>query len=132
MSEETRDRKTQAAEGPSPDADEPVLTAEIVSEPLANPPGIWYSNFEIASMMHRYSRLKPIEPGDLCCNCRKDCDREGFSVAEFKAYRINGHPLCARGTCYDTHIAEFCGRRQDCGCGRRKQNERLKHAPMSE
>lgn len=116
------DRKTMAA---NPDADE-LPAAEIVTETLTNPPGIAYSEFELLTMEHRNSRLKPIEPGDLCCNCLLDCDSEGFSVAQFKAYRINGHPLCARGKCYDQHMHEFCGRRQDCKCGRRKQNERLK------
>lgn len=127
MSDDTRDRKTQAAEGSATEDNGSVLAAEVVTEP-PRPAGIFYTEFELGAMVHKYSRLKPIEPGDLCCNCRLDCDGEGFSQANFKAYRIQGHPLCARGKCYDHHIAEFCGRRQDCGCGRRKQNERLKQA----
>jgi hypothetical protein len=88
---------------------------------LPAPSGICYTARQLETMKLQYSRFKPIEPGDLCCNCRQDCDGEGFSSSpNFTAYRVNGHPICARGKCYDARIDEFSGRRVGCGCGRRK------------
>lgn len=121
MSDDTRDRKTQAAEGSTTGDNESVLTVEIVTKPLPNPPGISYTDDQLRVMQLHHSRLKPIEPGDLCCHCGKDCDGEGFSIGTFRAYRINGHPLCGRTSCYDAHREEFVYRRQECRCGRRKR-----------
>jgi hypothetical protein len=81
------------------------------------PSGIVYSEKQTASMAQRFSRLKPVEPGDVCCHCRQDCDGEGFSIANATAYRINGHPLCARPKCYDARMSEFSGQRGSCSCG---------------
>lgn len=121
MSQDVRDRKTQAAE-PNPDADDVILTAEVVTGPLPNPAGIHYTDWQLRSYAHRYSRLKPIEPGDLCCHCGLDCDGAGFAPAAIGcAVRVNGHPLCGRGSCYWSHLDEFSGKRTDCRCGRRKK-----------
>jgi hypothetical protein len=79
--------------------------------------GILYSEKNLDNMSHRLSRLKPVEPGDVCCNCGGDCDGPGFSIQGFHAFRINGHPLCARNCCYGAHLAEFTGRRDGCRCG---------------
>jgi hypothetical protein len=96
--------------------------AEIVTDPLPNPPGIFYSDRQLTDMSRAATRLKPIEPGDLCCNCGQNCDDgEGFcSNVNFIAYRINGHPICAREKCWDARMAEFTRNRRACGCGRRK------------
>ena len=88
--------------------------------------GIMYSEKSLADMASHYSKLKPVEPGDTCCNCGGDCDGEGFAIGEFHAARINGHPFCARGACYASRIQEFTGRRDGCRCGlkdRRKNGE---------
>lgn len=79
--------------------------------------GITYSEKSLASMSSRYSRLKPIEPGDTCCNCGADCDGDGFAIGNFHAVRVNGHPFCARAQCYAAQINEFTGRRDGCRCG---------------
>lgn len=98
--------------------------AEIVTGPLtATGAGICYSEAQLASWASRYSRMKPIEPGDTCCNCGLPCDDvAGFSDGISRAYavRINGHPICARGKCYWAHLDEFSGKRHGCRCGRRK------------
>ena len=64
-------------------------TAEIVTGPLPNPQGIFYTDKQLASMGHRLSRLKPVELGDRCCNCGGDCDADGFAHGNFHAVRIN-------------------------------------------
>ena len=92
-------------------------TAEVVTAP---PRKTGYSEGQLANMAQKWSRLKPIEPGDLCCHCRQDCDGEGFSVAQFTAARVRGHPMCARPACYDARMDEFVGRRSGCGCGTRR------------
>jgi hypothetical protein len=97
-----------------------------MSEDQPPPQGILYSEKALVSMTHRLSKLKPIEPGDRCCNCGEDCDGEGFAIGKFNAVRINGHPLCARGRCYGAQLSEFAGRRDGCRCGvaqRRKNSE---------
>ena len=76
-----------------------------------------YSEKQTASMAQRFSRLKPVVEGDLCCHCRQDCDGEGFAQGNATAYRINGHPLCARPACYDARMMEFTGQRGECSCG---------------
>jgi len=88
--------------------------------------GIVYEEKTLANMTGPYSRLKPVEPGDTCCNCGGDCDGDGFVVGKFRAVRVNGHPLCARGRCYAAQINEFIGRRAGCRCGlkdRRRNSE---------
>ena len=117
MSEETGVGEAQT-EATGSDANEPVLTAEVVTE--LRPMG--YSERQIQGMTLKYSYLKPIEPGDLCCHCQQDCDGPGFSVAGFTAYRVRGHPFCARPLCYEAHLDEFTGKRRDCRCGQRKGN----------
>jgi hypothetical protein len=87
-----------------------------------NQPG-GYSEKQQAAMAHRFSRLKPVEAEDICCHCRKSCE-EGFAIDNMTAYRINGHPLCARPGCYYARLAEFFGHRHLCSCGRNK-SERL-------
>lgn len=95
--------------------------AEIVTDPLPNPVGVGYTEYQLESMKSPTSRLTPIQPGDLCCHCGLDCDGAGFStVGTFKAYRIRGHPICARPECYDAHMDEFVGRRNSCRCGARQ------------
>lgn len=79
---------------------------------------IVYSEKALESMAHRFSRLKPIELGDACCNCGQDCDGDGFVVGPFHARRVNGHPLCAR--CYSAQIEEYIGRRSGCRCYEQK------------
>ena len=86
-------------------------------EVVANPTGITYDEKTLATMNGPYSKLKPIEPGDTCCNCGDDCDGEGFVVGKFRAMRVNGHPFCSRGGCYPAQIEEFVGRRSGCRCG---------------
>lgn len=98
--------------------------AEVVTNPLPPPTGIYYSEAELRAMDYPLSRLKPVEPGDLCCHCGGDCDQRGFANGHFKALRIRGHPLCARSTCYTAKWDEFNGRREGCRCGRRKKGER--------
>jgi len=93
---------------------------------MADVQGITYSEKRLDSMSGPYSRLKPIEPGDTCCNCGRDCDGEGFVMGNFHAVRVNGHPFCARGRCYAAQIDEFIGRRDGCHCGlkdRRRNSE---------
>lgn len=93
---------------------------------MADVQGITYSEKKLDSMSSPYSRLKPIEPGDICCNCGRDCDGEGFVMGHFHAVRVNGHPFCARGRCYAAQIDEFIGRRDGCHCGlkgRRRNGE---------
>lgn len=97
--------------------------AEIVTNPLPSR-GILYSEKALANMSHPLSRLKPVEPGDRCCNCGEDCDMEGFAQGYFHAVRVNGHPFCARGRCYGAHLAEFTGQRSGCRCGVAKQRQR--------
>jgi hypothetical protein len=90
--------------------------------------GIVYSEKSLAAMSHRLSRLKPVEPGDVCCNCGGDCDDHGFAVGNFHAVRVNGHPICARGKCYDAQMKEYTGGRDGCRCGataRRKKGEHV-------
>jgi len=95
--------------------------AEVVTSPL-RPRTISYTEKQLASFAHKFSRLKPIEAGDLCCNCGLDCDGEGFAnFATFMAYRINGHPICSRPKCTDAAWDEYHGRRSGCGCGLRRQ-----------
>jgi len=76
-----------------------------------------YTEKQLASMANRFSRLKPVEPGDLCCNCGESCEGEGFAQVNANAYRINGHPLCARAGCYYARFQEFGGGRNGCRCG---------------
>lgn len=95
--------------------------AEVVSNPLPPPSGIFYNDVELRAMQNELSRLKPIEPGDRCCHCTLDCDGEGFSRMNWKAFRVRGHPICARSTCYSVKWDEFNGRRDACRCGRRKK-----------
>lgn len=91
--------------------------AEIVTEPR---PVTGYSESQLEGMNLKYSRLKPIQPGDVCCNCGLDCDGPGFSSPPTStASRVRGHPLCARPTCYYAKRAEFAGQRNDCKCGAR-------------
>jgi hypothetical protein len=85
------------------------------------PSGIAYTEKQTASMAGRYSRLKPVEPGDRCCHCQLDCDEEGFASGNANAYRINGHPMCSRSTCYFARMSEFAGRRDGCSCGRKRK-----------
>lgn len=99
--------------------------AEVITNPLPRPAGIFYSEKELRNMEGSLSRLKPIEPGDLCCHCCQPCDDEhGFSNVNWKAFRIRGHPICARGSCYGAKWDEFNGRRDGCRCGRRSRGER--------
>jgi len=94
-----------------------------VSQDQPSEQGILYSEKQLANYSHRLSRLKPVEPGDMCCSCGDDCDGPGFAVGEFHALRINGHPICARGSCYGAQIAEFSGRRDGCRCGLTKKRK---------
>jgi hypothetical protein len=80
---------------------------------------ILYTEKQLANFEGRFSRLKPIEPGDRCCNCGLDCDGEGFSISGFTAVRVYGHPLCARTACYWVVWDEFNGKRAGCSCGKR-------------
>jgi hypothetical protein len=105
------DRKSQAAGEVEP---------EVLNE-LSRPSGICYTDDEMLAMQSRYTMLKPIEPGDRCCHCGKDCDDEGFSSGVFRAYRFRGHPLCARTSCYFVRFDELVGKRHDCKCGTRKR-----------
>lgn len=92
-----------------------------MSEDQPTVSGIDYTQKQLEIMSLQYSRLKPVEPGDTCCNCGRDCDQEGFAVAGFHAYRINGHPICGRGgTCYSAAWAEYNGRRSGCRCPRKQ------------
>lgn len=93
--------------------------AEVRTDPLPAR-GILYSDRQLRSFANRYSRLQPIEPGDLCCHCGKDCDGEGFATGHSTAFRIFGHPFCARFSCYGPRWDEFNGRRSGCNCGLRK------------
>jgi hypothetical protein len=81
---------------------------------------IAYPDAVLDSMDSRYSKLQPVVPGDVCCHCFKDCDEDGFTSAMESstcyAHRINGHPICARASCYRAKWEEFCGRRSGCGC----------------
>ena len=81
---------------------------------------IAYSEKQIVNLARKYSRLTPIEPGDVCCNCGEDCDGDGFAWGSFTAYRVNGHPLCSRPKCKQAQWDEYLGRRNGCRCGRRK------------
>lgn len=90
--------------------------AEIVTNPLPIR-GISYSDRQLYSFDHPLSRLKPVEPGDACCNCGLDCDGDGFAWGTFIAKRINRHPICARPKCYDAQLDEYFGRRSGCRCG---------------
>jgi hypothetical protein len=97
-----------------------------MSDDQPPPQGIMYAEKHLASMSHKLSKLKPVEPGDTCCNCGGDCDGEGFAIGDFHALRINGHPICARASCYGAHLSEFAGRRDGCRCGanqKRKNGE---------
>ena len=85
-----------------------------------------YGAAQLEHMEHPLSRLKPIEPGDTCCNCGQDCDGEGFASGHFLAHRVNGHPFCARPGCYGPKLNEWEGMREGCRCGlreRRKNSE---------
>jgi hypothetical protein len=93
--------------------------AEIITDPLP-PRGILYSQKSLDDMAHPHSRLKPVEPGDRCCNCGGDCDGEGFAWINFVAKRVNGHPICTRPKCLDAQMQEFLGRRSGCRCGQKK------------
>jgi hypothetical protein len=84
---------------------------------MAEAETIRYSDHQLASYDHHHSRLKPIQPGDLCCNCGGDCDGDGFGWLNFVAVRVNGHPLCSRPKCLDAQMAEFTGHRGPCRCG---------------
>lgn len=95
--------------------------AEVVTGPLPRPPGIYYTDKQLGDMSQRYSRLKPVEPGDVCCNCGGDCDGDGFAWQNFTARRVNGHPLCARVKCLAAQMNEFSGQRSGCGCGLRRE-----------
>jgi hypothetical protein len=89
-----------------------------MDEPKA-PPSV-YTDKQLRAMEHKYSRLKPVEPGDLCCNCGGDCwDSEGLTRGIFHAYRINGHPICVRDKCYAVQMQEYGGTRSGCRCGLR-------------
>jgi hypothetical protein len=93
--------------------------AEVRDGPL--PAGkILYSEKQLQSYAGRYSRLKPIQPGDLCCHCGLDCDGDGFARYTWTAARVYGHPICARGSCYGAKWDEFNGQRSECNCGIRK------------
>jgi hypothetical protein len=82
-----------------------------------------YPDNVLGSMASRYSALQPIEAGDVCCSCGKDCDDEGFSqplgTATHYAHRIHGHPICGRLSCYQAKWDEYKNRRSGCGCGLR-------------
>jgi hypothetical protein len=82
---------------------------------------ILYSEKQLKNFEGRYSLLKPIQPGDLCCNCGRDCDGEGFALMNWRAYRVRSHPICARGSCTGARWDEFNGRRSACRCGVRKK-----------
>jgi hypothetical protein len=92
--------------------------AEVRTDSLP-PGGILYSARQLESYAHPLSRLKAVEPGDLCCSCGRDCDGVGFanSSTSAVAVRIHGHPLCARASCYLARWDEFRGGRNGCGCG---------------
>lgn len=94
--------------------------AEVRDGPLPPLKGILYSDKQLRSFAHHYSRLKPVEPGDRCCHCGQDCDGEGFANAHFTAHRVQGHPFCSRFSCYGAKWDEFNGRRSGCNCGLRK------------
>jgi hypothetical protein len=79
---------------------------------------IAYTEKQMVAMQHPYSRLRPIEEGDSCCNCGLDCDDAGFVIGNVTAHRVNGHPLCARLKCQDAQLDEFAGRRSGCRCKR--------------
>ena len=93
--------------------------AEIVTNPLPPPNGITYSEKQLATFARKFSKLKAIQPGDVCCSCGLDCDGEGFHPDRWIALRVNGHPLCGRPKCYDAAWDEFMGKRTSCSCGRR-------------
>jgi hypothetical protein len=78
---------------------------------------IAYSAEKLASYAHPYSQLQAVEPGDVCCNCGRDCDGEGFAQGHYHAVRVHGHPFCARGGCYYAKITEYAGSRSGCRCG---------------
>jgi hypothetical protein len=86
--------------------------------------GILYSELALKSFASPHTRLRAIEPGDRCCHCRRDCDGEGFANGNWTAYRVNGHPICARSQCYGAKWDEFKGIRSACHCGRRNSGER--------
>jgi hypothetical protein len=79
-------------------------------------PGICYTGKQLTTMGSKFSRLKPVEPGDLCCHCGADCDGEGFASGLQTAARINGHPICARPSCYIARLSEYGGHRHACKC----------------
>lgn len=95
--------------------------AEVRTDPLP-PQGILYSDRQLQNFSHHLSRLKPVEAGDRCCHCGQDCDGEGFAAAGTNAVavRVNGHPICARFSCYGAKWDEFNGKRSGCNCGLRK------------
>jgi hypothetical protein len=94
--------------------------AEVRTSPLPPLKGILYSDRQLQSFAHRYSRLKPIQVGDRCCHCGGDCDGEGFANASNGvSLRINGHPLCSRFSCYGARWDEFNAKRSGCNCGLR-------------
>lgn len=98
--------------------------AEIITKIATHvSPSIAYSEGTIQRWSHRLSRLKPVEPGDVCCNCGGDCDGVGFAWENFTAKRVNGHPLCSRPKCLDAQMDEFWGKRSGCSCGK-KNSER--------
>jgi hypothetical protein len=82
-----------------------------------------YPDRVLDSMESRYSVLQPIQPGDVCCSCGRDCDGEGFAhtlgTALSYAYRVFGHPICGRLSCYQARWDEFKNQRSGCGCGLR-------------
>ena len=91
-----------------------------MDEPANVQSAILYDDKRMEAMSHPYSRLKPIEPGDTCCNCGQDCDGEGFSGSGgFIARRVNGHPLCARSRCYSAQLTEYASQRNGCRCQKR-------------
>lgn len=97
--------------------------AEVATNPLPLR-GILYSEAALRSFDSPHTRLRAVEPGDRCCHCGQDCDGEGFACGNWTAYRVNGHPICARSTCYTAKWDEFAGRREGCHCGRRRMGER--------
>lgn len=94
--------------------------AEVVTNPLPIR-GILYTERTMENMRHPHSRLKPVEAGDICCNCGGDCDGDGFAWHNFTARRVDGHAICSRPKCLDAQMQEFLGRRSGCRCGARQK-----------
>lgn len=74
---------------------------------------IEYPEKRLAGMQHRFSRLRPVEVGDVCSSCGQDCDGEGFvsthEGSRHYAVRVWDKPFCARGKCYYALWKAFSG-----------------------